>query len=97
MCIPIADCIRYHIAYSVCSECVNINSSDGQGFRNAVNWSKSRVYKFLLTKPELDLSLRNRDGETALHRAAIQCCTYTCIVNEVFYKKINFLLNFETN
>ena len=49
---------------------VNINCSSGWPLRRAVRYHKDRVWRYLLSFPDLEVNLANHYGMTALHTAA---------------------------
>ena len=49
---------------------VNINCSSGWPLRRAVRYNKDRVWRYLLSFPDLDVNLVNPCGMSALHTAA---------------------------
>jgi len=49
---------------------VNINCRSGHGLRRAIRYNQPRVWQYLLSRPEIDVNLRNSHGQTALHTAA---------------------------
>jgi len=49
---------------------VDINCSSGHGLRRAIRYNQKRVWQYLLSRPEIDVNVKNSHGQTALHTAA---------------------------